>query len=101
LQQRPPTGIWGGLWSFPECPPDTEIAEWIVRILDCEIVTSSELDSIRHTFSHFQLDIRPVHVQINKPGAMVGETDRYYWYSPGGNRRLGFPAPVKILLDRF
>ncbi|MBD3609161.1 MAG: A/G-specific adenine glycosylase, partial [Gammaproteobacteria bacterium] len=28
LQQRPPSGIWGGLWSLPECPEDIDILHW-------------------------------------------------------------------------
>ena len=28
LQQRPPTGIWGGLWSLPECPLDKDPHAW-------------------------------------------------------------------------
>ena len=25
VQRRPPTGIWGGLWSFPECADDAPL----------------------------------------------------------------------------
>ncbi len=28
LERRPPTGIWGGLWSFPELAADTDIGGW-------------------------------------------------------------------------
>ena len=28
LEQRPPTGVWGGLWSFPELPFGEDIRHW-------------------------------------------------------------------------
>ncbi|HVC37268.1 MAG TPA: A/G-specific adenine glycosylase, partial [Gammaproteobacteria bacterium] len=28
LERRPPAGIWGGLWGFPELPADREVVEW-------------------------------------------------------------------------
>ena len=28
LQRRPPVGIWGGLWSFPEVPADEDARQW-------------------------------------------------------------------------
>ena len=28
LERRPPAGVWGGLWSFPECPPEVPVEEW-------------------------------------------------------------------------
>jgi A/G-specific adenine glycosylase len=28
LERRPPSGIWGGLWGFPECPDDANLDQW-------------------------------------------------------------------------
>ncbi len=29
LEKRPPTGIWAGLWGFPECDADIDVQQWI------------------------------------------------------------------------
>ena len=53
LEKRPPVGIWGGLWSFPEATTDSvqdRLAEF--NVLDA---TATKLDSGQHVFSHFRL----------------------------------------------
>lgn len=47
LEQRPPTGIWGSLWTLPEGTPEALAASFGLRILD-----RSELPSLKHTFTH-------------------------------------------------
>jgi len=46
LEKRPPSGIWGGLWSLPEAT-DGELPKG----------TGESVMRFRHTFSHFHLDI--------------------------------------------
>ena len=29
LERRPAAGIWGGLWTFPECPAQTDPIQWL------------------------------------------------------------------------
>ena len=68
LEKRPPAGIWGGLWSFPEYSSDTELVDWIKTraVLVSEALTT--LPQIRHSFSHFHLDITPVKAVIPGQG---------------------------------
>ena len=102
LQQRPPTGVWGGLWSFPECAAETDLETWIYDTLGYKVSGCTEKRTIRHTFSHFHLDITPVHVRVKPlpamPPGMIRETAPHYWYSAKEPPRLGLPAPVKRLL---
>ncbi|MDQ2694431.1 MAG: A/G-specific adenine glycosylase, partial [Pseudomonadota bacterium] len=37
LERRPPSGVWGGLWSFPECPPAADVAGWCRETLGLEV----------------------------------------------------------------
>ena len=97
LLQRPSPGIWGGLWCFPECPTDKRIKPWSRRELGFDITVHHKTESFRHTFSHYHLDITPVHATIElAPGAVAAPTQ--HWYTPGATLTFGVAAPVKKLL---
>jgi len=99
LEKRPPTGIWGGLWSFPEIPsgysPDS-------FLLVNGLKSSGPPDNwqpIRHTFSHFHLDITPMMITVDNPGDMIMEKGRWHWYDLEKPAQIGLAAPVKSLLE--
>jgi A/G-specific adenine glycosylase len=54
---------------------------------------------IRHTFSHFHLDITPMLITLEVPRDAVMEKDRWHWYDLANPGQLGLAAPVKKLLD--
>lgn len=99
LEHRQPAGIWGGLWVFPECAPNDDIQSWIETRLGYAVNTLEYGSRIRHTFSHFHLDIIPVHAKITVNKHHVNDADRYCWYTPAGGRPLGMATPVKRLLN--
>jgi A/G-specific adenine glycosylase len=100
LQRRPPAGIWGGLLSLPELPPGEDVCRWCAENLGLVSTEQVRWPVLRHTFSHFHLDIAPVLAAVNGAASCVLEGDEWVWY----NRRTvigGLPAPVARLLDRF
>jgi len=101
LEQRPPAGIWGSLWAFPECMPDVDIAEWVCDRFGCSINAIEYQPTRRHTFSHFHLDILPVHVLVQEGNEVLQDAGNYCWYAPGSNQRLGMAAPVKKLIGEI
>lgn len=96
LQRRPPSGIWGGLWGFPECADESGIAERL-GALGLRLQQQRRLAPLRHTFSHFHLHINPVHCAVTERSDTVADEDTLCWYS--GGQRLGLAAPVKKLID--
>lgn len=97
LQRRPDTGLWGGLW----CPPqldDREQLETFIAGQGWEAAEPQTLAPLRHTFSHFHLDIQPVLVRVDV-GHSVTESGQV-WYNLRQPSRLGLAAPVKKLLQR-
>ncbi len=101
LQQRPPTGIWGGLWSLPELEGDNSDATillWCQQTLGYPALVASRAAPLRHSFSHFHLEITPVVAQISGPNSAVRD-DNNVWYNPATPDARGLAAPVKRLLE--
>ncbi|OAI49954.1 A/G-specific adenine glycosylase [Gammaproteobacteria bacterium SCGC AG-212-F23] len=102
LQKRPPTGIWGSLWSFPEIsgnPSNKEITEFCQKKFSQPIKTWKTGKTFRHTFSHFHLDITPIFIQLNKTNLKIMDSEQQIWYNLHENPNIGLPAPVKTLLE--
>ncbi|MCB1715819.1 MAG: A/G-specific adenine glycosylase [Candidatus Competibacteraceae bacterium] len=100
LQKRPPSGIWGGLWGLPECPPETEINGWCQQHWGLIVHDFQHWSSLRHSFSHFHLDITPVLVELPEQAAIrIMEAERYVWYNIQQPDARGLAAPVQRLLS--
>lgn len=93
LLPRPPTGIWGGLWSLPEVPaePATETAR-----LGLRIVSSRPLDAMSHTFTHFRLEMKPLLCEV-EPLPQAAETIGR-WVGREELLQAPLPAPIRQLL---
>lgn len=99
LERRPPVGVWGGLWSFPECPLEADVVDWCQERLGLRVAIQPFWKTLRHTFSHFHLDITPVPVIAEAECAKaVLEGERFVWYKSDDVQRLGMAAPVRGLL---
>jgi A/G-specific adenine glycosylase len=99
LQRRPPAGIWGGLWSFPECPVETDVAAWIKQVFGSRVYGLRRDTPLRHTFSHFHLDITPVRAVMRASPSAIRDQGDTVWVTPGQELTLGVAAPVKKLLE--
>jgi A/G-specific adenine glycosylase len=98
LERRPPTGIWGGLWSLPEAATRAEADDWLRREGGADVVWSP-MAALTHTFSHFRLNIRPLLAARQTP-ACDGVKDRpRVWYKPGQSPPGGIAAPVAQLVE--
>lgn len=101
LYRRPPTGIWGGLWSLPELRTPDQLADLAQRY-GLMLGDPQPLPSVCHTFSHFQLHIQPwlTPVQKMKNIAPTMAQDDLCWYSLTQPPPLGLAAPIKRLLQQ-
>lgn len=102
LEQRPPEGIWGALYSFPEELPTSRDNENPVssknHCSQLAIPSENYLSTIRHTFSHFHLEIQPKLVKVSKNEFKLDDSKHRVWYSLKNPPTLGLAAPVKKLL---
>jgi A/G-specific adenine glycosylase len=77
LEKRPPSGIWGGLWSLPEGDP-TEDVQVLARRLGLAVDAVIDLDGLTHTFSHYRLRILPSLLHVSHVGPMAESPGRFW-----------------------
>ena len=56
-----------------------------------------ELDRVRHVFTHFELEIEPLLVELDRNTPLV-EGAAETWYKSRAPTRLGLAAPVRTLV---
>lgn len=97
LEQRPPSGIWGGLWTPPQAATRVEADCWLRDEIGAE-ARWAVMNPLIHTFSHFRLLIRPL-LAVRQTPCAGGVKDRCrVWYKPGLPPPGGLPAPVAQLI---
>ncbi len=101
LERRPESGIWGGLWSFPEFTDMAQIEEFCSLRLRAGYQPPECWPVVKHTFSHFHLQITPVCIDTSAQPDVVMETQRWLWYPLDASIAVGLAAPVKELLRRL
>ncbi len=99
LEKRPPEGIWGSLYSLPEGPIDSQP----VSLGHLQITNDGQkqLDPLRHTFSHYHLDISPIRMQARQKVDGIADSNRWLWYPLDHSLEVGLAAPVKKLLSQL
>jgi A/G-specific adenine glycosylase len=80
LERRPPRGLWGGLWAFPE-----------TRLRGAE--TLRRLPALEHGFTHFRLRAQPVLCTVSDR-ASPGQR----WMDLAEAPRAAVPTPVRRVL---
>ena len=100
LEKRPPTGIWGGLWSLPEFNTIELAYDWCLTN-NQPITEAQTLAAKRHTFSHYHLDYTTVFIKAENPMNFVMEANQTVWYKLDQLTKLGLPAPIKLLLQHY
>jgi len=101
LERRPTSGIWGGLWSFPELESADDVVNWCERILNTGPDRVDTWDLMSHSFTHFDLDIEPIAVNVRRKPSTVADGSDGTWYQPGSGQQLGIAAPVMQLLRKL
>jgi A/G-specific adenine glycosylase len=108
LEQRPNSGIWGGLLSLPEADEpssehaalqrasdDTMFARTVTRF--GEPASCEKLQPFSHVFTHFKLHVVPYRIRLARRLEMAGQTS-HVWYRTDKLSEAPLPAPVKKLL---
>lgn len=106
LEQRPPSGIWGGLLSLPELDrllPEVPAKIGGKALLSAlaefgEVESFDWLQPFVHAFTHYKLNVNPVRVRLSR-SFMLASQSSYQWVPKKKLSSSGLPAPVRKLLD--
>ncbi len=96
LEQRPPVGIWPGLWALPQWQQRHEL-EHHCRQIGLDPATLYWLPPRHHSFTHFQLHYTVAIGQTELPVQLHDLPARWVDLDQAGEFAL--PALVKRLLD--
>lgn len=100
MSQRPMSGIWGGLWAFEEIAGEAEqdIQTWSKAHFESK-PEIEYLDSFRHTFSHFHLDIAPALLFLPEIAQHSVQETNAQWFDVNQPVSVGISAPTKLILE--
>jgi A/G-specific adenine glycosylase len=100
LWRRPPSGIWGGLWSLPEVDGVAAVELWQQSFLAMlQVPKIVQENVIRHQFTHFSLDISLAIIEMEQLPQEISDSDNYVWVDIGALVDHGMPTPVRKLLS--
>jgi len=102
LEQRPQTGIWGGLYCFPENNNSNLEHQFNLRSINQRHIKEKKLlIHFRHTFSHYHLEITPILIKLTEQPNLIMEGTKGLWYNLSQPKEVGLAAPVKQLLENL
>ena len=102
MEKRPPVGIWGGLWCFPQFESTIKAYDWLQKHYGIKPKQTEELNAIQHVFSHFRLQIKPLIITVETPLTIgVMENDDKLWYNITTEFHGGLAAPVQQLIQQL
>ncbi|MEM7278501.1 MAG: A/G-specific adenine glycosylase [Pseudomonadota bacterium] len=100
LEKRPAKGIWGGLWSLPEASSRGEAAEHLERLTGSK-ANPDDWPVLKHSFSHYDLNIHPVHYRLSQSATQIADSDAQRYLSLSQPIELGLAAPVSKLINKL
>jgi A/G-specific adenine glycosylase len=100
LWRRPPSGIWGGLWSLPEVDELSAVELWQQSFLSRSQAPQTIQEAvIRHQFTHYSLDISLAIIEMKSLPDRISDSDNYAWVDIDALANHGLPTPVRKLLS--
>ena len=97
LEKRPPTGIWGGLLSFPETDAKLGFETIVLNQFAIIAEATQPLPVLSHAFTHFKLHIQPQPMQALKLQPEIDEP-KYIWLSIEDAIGAAIPTPIRKIL---
>ena len=84
VERRPPSGIWGGLWSFPEASADLDLESAAATAASARRLRPRPgriraLAPVEHGFTHFRLRATPVVVSVEPLPDRVADAESVRW----------------------
>jgi A/G-specific adenine glycosylase len=97
LMRRPQSGIWGGLWSFPEVETREEALRWCQVQLGAKVLSERTLPPHSHSFTHFRLELTPLLLLLSRAPTLVSDGSDLRSWPLGQDPEVGLAAPISRL----
>ena len=96
-QQRPNSGLWGGLWSLPIIEDDAEFNQLCQRL---KLVSTVDPVQISHSFTHFTwiLNAQIFQIDADQKEYLQAELGGE-WLTPQKATQMGIPTAMKKLIS--
>lgn len=107
LQQRPPRGIWGGLWTLPLFDDEPALVQ---ALAGCGLlppgVANQEspdalqpLPTVQHALTHLDWTLQPRRLLVAEAAACKPLPTGWVWMELRAALASGLPAPIRLLLE--
>jgi A/G-specific adenine glycosylase len=96
LERRPSSGLWGGLWTFPQFDSRDEALGWVQARFRCDVKKVAALAAYEHAFTHFDLTLFPLVVNVD--AIRLQDEANAMWYDIGQPAQIGLGKPTADLI---
>lgn len=100
LEKRPATGVWAGMWCFPELQNGASLRDTCRERYGLETKPLKPWDVLEHGFTHFKLSITPQPIVVQKKLSRAAEPG-VVWLSVDDALNAAIPKPVRMLLSKL
>jgi A/G-specific adenine glycosylase len=97
FEKRPGRGVWGGLWSLPECAIGDDARAVVRTRFGADVDLRDALPPIDHGFTHYALTMHPQRMRASQwpPSA---EEPGIAWLTPHAALGAALPSPIRKLV---
>ncbi len=101
LEKRPPIGLWGGLWCLPNIDKNICPLTYIEKHYQLESNEKKYLTSLTHRFSHFQLEIDAILIEVKESSKQNIAEAKGQWFSQEELSEIGLAKPTTHILKQL
>ncbi len=95
LEERHQQKIWAGLWSFPECAMNEDVAHITSQRFGLHVIDSETLPPIQHRLTHRLLIITPVELHVR---GTLHRSPHHRFFRREEALQCAMPAPVRRVI---
>jgi A/G-specific adenine glycosylase len=98
FEKRPSSGVWGGLWSLPECALDDDARAVVLTRFGADVDVRDALPAIEHGFTHYALTMHPQRLRASQWPQAV-HAPELAWLTPQNALAAALPSPIRRLVS--